>query len=345
MNLLVTIDTEEDNWHVLSDQPYTTTNIEELPNFQKLCDAYRIKPTYLVTYQVASNRASANILKNLYQSNNCDIGAHCHPWNTPPLEEAKSKRNTMLCHLNPELQLKKLTALRDIIRDNIGITPLSFRAGRWGYSYEVGENLAKLGFVVDTSVCPYVDWRDDFGPDFSNVRLKPYWTNTSPIFRESPELRLLEIPATIGFLQQDFESAYRLYRHTSQGLLKRLHITGLLAKLRVVNKIWLSPETSSTADLITLTKKLQAKSFSFINLVFHSSSLKAGLTPFAKTKSEQTRLLETLRDFFEFTQDANITSITLKEAYDLVQQRSQQLNGNGVTAILGQETREIPPSL
>lgn len=335
MNLLVTIDTEEDNWQVLSNEPYTTTNIEELPNLQRLCDSYRIKPTYLVTYQVASNLNAANILKTLYQSKSCDIGAHCHPWNTPPLEEDKSKKNTMLCHLNTELQLKKLTLLRDTIRNNIGITPLSFRAGRWGYSYEVAENINKLGFLLDTSVCPYVDWRDDFGPDFSNVRLKPYWLNTGPIFRDSPELQLLEIPATIGFLQQDFESAYRLYRHTSQGLLKRFHITGLLSRLRVVNKIWLSPETSSTEDLIELTKKLQAKNFSFINLVFHSSSLKAGLTPFVKTKTDQAQLLEKLKEFFEFTQRENISSITLNEAYHLVQQRHQHSNGDAVSSTHG----------
>ena len=50
--LVVTIDVEEDNWGIYRSK-LTVENARKITRLQNLFDRYEIKPTYLVTYQVA----------------------------------------------------------------------------------------------------------------------------------------------------------------------------------------------------------------------------------------------------------------------------------------------------
>jgi len=61
MKLVVTIDTEEDNWGDYSPNGYTLENITYIPELQDLFDEYRVLPTYLVTYSVATDPQSSTI--------------------------------------------------------------------------------------------------------------------------------------------------------------------------------------------------------------------------------------------------------------------------------------------
>ena len=144
MKLIVTIDTEEDNWLPFSKSGYTTENIRQVPGLQRLFADVGIRPTYLTTYQVATNPESAAILREVAEQRTGEIGAHCHPWNQPPFEETASMKNSMLCNLPGELQIRKIETLHDTIQERIGVTPTAFRSGRWGYSAAVARALVKL---------------------------------------------------------------------------------------------------------------------------------------------------------------------------------------------------------
>ena len=114
MYLIVTIDTEEDNWGEYYLPEYSLRNIEEIPKLQDLFNEFNVKPTYLITYPVATNERAVFILKRILDEGKCEIGNHCHPWNTPPFEEERNKFNSMLCNLPMELQYKKIKVLHDL---------------------------------------------------------------------------------------------------------------------------------------------------------------------------------------------------------------------------------------
>ena len=174
MKLIVTIDTEEDNWSRYSATDNPVKNIERLPHLQSLFDIFGVKPTYLVSYPVATSPRSVDILRGFLDEGKCEIGMHCHPWNTPPFEEEINNYNTMLCNLPEELQYKKMENLHKMILRNFGIVPVSFRAGRWGFNQGVARALCRLGYRVDTSVTPFENWVIYQGPDFSGFDPFPF---------------------------------------------------------------------------------------------------------------------------------------------------------------------------
>jgi len=311
MKLVVTVDTEEDNWGCFLDRSYETANIEMIPYLQSLFEDFDITPTYLITYPVATNDRPVAILKEILQTDKCEIGTHCHPWNTPPLNEKRNERNSMLCNLAFKLQYEKLANLHNKIRDHFGIEPISFRAGRWGYDRQVAINLFRLGYKVDTSICSYKDWSAYHGPDFSKIPPRHYRFSVNNVFREDPQGELLEVPATVGFRQHNFELANRIFNIISRRPFSKMKVLGLVDKLKLLNKIWLSPEVSESTEMIRLTKQLGKKRYEIINLFFHSPSLKPGISPFVKTDRDQKEFFGKIREYLSFIKAAGIESINL----------------------------------
>ena len=171
----MSVDTEEDNWDNIYEDP-TTKNINELPKLQKVLETYDVVPTYLISYPVATDLESINTLKTIFEKGKCEIGSHLHPWNTPPFEERLTPQNTMLNNIPYELQFKKLQNLHEAIIHNYNFEPKSFRAGRYGLDTNLVKNLIRLGYKVDSSITPFLDWSSLYGPDFSNhYNLFPYY--------------------------------------------------------------------------------------------------------------------------------------------------------------------------
>ena len=50
-----------------------------------------------------------------------------------------------------------------------------------------------------------------------------------------------------------------------------------------------------------------------INLSFHSTTLKQGLTPFVKTEEDERNFIIRLREFFQFTIESGIESVYLSD--------------------------------
>lgn len=311
MKLIITIDTEEDNWGDYTPTGHTLENIEYIPRLQELFDRYDVKPTYLITYPVAADDRSVSLLRGIMESGGCEIGTHCHPWNTPPFEEIANAENSMLCNLPMDLQFRKLKTLHETIVRNFEITPVSFRAGRWGSSREVLLNLCRLGYRLDTSVTPYTDWTSYYGPDMSKYTPETFqFTNGEG----KSDASLLEIPATVGFLQKDFALSNAVFNMAHHPSLRQFRLVGILDRLKIVNKVWLSPERSNGQQMISLAKRMLKNNYQFINMVFHSSTLKAGLTPFVKSIDDEKRFLGNLEEFLVFSKDTGIESIKLCDA-------------------------------
>ncbi|MDP7304037.1 MAG: hypothetical protein QGG09_13110, partial [Pirellulaceae bacterium] len=85
--VLLTIDTEEDNaWE---NHPNTgVSNVAQLVRLQGMLDKYGAKATCLVAYLVVRDDPSVEVLKELVAHGGAEIGAHLHPWKTPPYMES-----------------------------------------------------------------------------------------------------------------------------------------------------------------------------------------------------------------------------------------------------------------
>lgn len=315
MNLTITIDTEEDNWSKYSTTNNPVGNIERLVPLQKIFDRYGVRPTYLVTYPVATNPRSLDILKRILEEGGCEIGIHCHPWNTPPFDEHSVIRNqdTMLSNLPENVVIEKLRTLFETICQNFEVKPVSFRAGRWALGPGVAPALCQLGVRVDTSVTPYTSWIQYSGPSFSDFTPKPFRFGAEGLHHKTDDGALLEVPATIGFLQKDFELCHRLVVALENPIGRKLHLKGLLGRLNLVNKLWLSPEYQNAASMLLLARRMEGNGFPCINLTFHSSSMVGGLTPFVKTVKDEKNFMENIRSFLEESNKYGWTPKTLSE--------------------------------
>lgn len=314
MKLIITIDTEEDNWGIYDPHNYTLENITQIPELQDLFDEFDVLPTYLVTYSVAADVRSAAILKKILDQGRCEIGMHCHPWHTPPLEEECTEWNSMLCNLPSDLQSRKLEHLHKTIVKSFNTSPVSFRAGRWGYGKEVAMSLYNLGYKVDSSILSLIDWTEAYGPNFSQIFPDPYRFNPEEIFTLNTTGKLLEVPATIGFTQTNFQLANDLFNVLRGNPIRRLRLIGVLDKLGLLNKVWLSPEQSSADDMIALVKTFMKKHAPLVNFFFHSPTLKAGLTSYVRTEGDKQEFMAKIRTFLTFTKEAGIQSIRLSDA-------------------------------
>ena len=313
MKLVITIDTEEDNWGNFSPTGYTLKNIGRIPALQDLFDEFKALPTYLVTYPVASDPAAISILKPIMDGGRCEIGAHCHPWNTPPFSEETNSRNSMLCNLPADVQYEKLLALHKTIQKNFAVRPVSFRSGRWGYGASVAKNLSRLGTRVDTSVLSYEDWSQHYGPDYSLIPPRPFRFSIKDIYHEAKTGSMLEVPATAGYLQENYAFSNWLLLMLKRYPFRKLRFVGLLSRLQLLNKVWLSPETSSSDDMIRLVRSMARNNYKVINMFFHSSTLHEGMTPYVRTKYDENQFMRTIREFLDFVRNEGIQSIQLKD--------------------------------
>jgi len=317
MKLVVTIDTEEDNWGSLRLTHYSFDNIARIPALQEMFDRFNVKPTYLMTYPVATDEKAVGILAEIAAADRCEIGAHCHPWNTPPLAEENTAANSMLCNLSSASQYAKMKSLKETIEAAVAVDPLSFRSGRFGYDTGVARNLQRLGYKIDTSISPYMNWTSDHGPDFTRISPRPFRFSSDDALEECATGELIEVPPTIGFLQRDFARRNYIFNAVTRGPISRLRLAWLLGQARLLNKAWLSPEVSDSRTMIELAQSMRRHGYGLLNLTFHSPSLKAGLTPFTTTKSDEKLFCQHLREFLVFAQDTGIEVIKLSDVQKL----------------------------
>ena len=314
MKLIVTVDVEEDQWGVTPSRYATVQNVRRLPTLQKLLHEFGSIPTYLLTYPVVSDPRAVAILREILEGGGCEIGMHCHPWNTPPYEERLNNYNSMLCNLPATLQFEKLQRLHEAIQNNFEITPIAFRSGRWGFDPEVAKNIVRLGYRIDTSITPYTSWAECDGPDFSRFSPQPYEFTHPPVADGYLGTSLLELPATIGYLHGEFESCARLVRSLGRTPFRQFKLGGILSKLRLLRKVWLSPEMETPVRMIQLVRQMMSQGYEVLNLVFHSTALQKGCNPFVRTETDEQRFLANLHRFLELVKEEGVMCTTLSEA-------------------------------
>jgi hypothetical protein len=313
MDLVITVDAEEDQWGLAPSGAASVTNIQEVRTLQKLFNDHQVVPTYLLTYPVASDEPAATVFRDLLDAGQCEIGMHCHPWNTPPYQEVVNRHNSMLCNLPPSLQLEKLQRLHEIICKRFGRQPLVFRSGRWGFGAATAGILAKLGCRVDSSITPYTSWTASEGPDFSSYSPHVFSFSSGNFNRNDPAGDMLEVPVTIGYVGGSFAGCHQWRTRLNRPPFQRLRLAGCLAKLGFMRSVWLSPERETPARLVRLLRQSMREGCGLANLFFHTPSLQVGCTPFVRTPDQRNQLLKSLSTILRFCQESGIRSVPLSQ--------------------------------
>ncbi|QDU36080.1 hypothetical protein Mal4_03630 [Maioricimonas rarisocia] len=301
--LIVTVDTEEEGlWGGrYRATENTVENIQSVPLFQEVCDRYGIQPTYLVDTPVIEDERAAGVLQEIHESGRAEIGAHLHPWCCPPLDgQAIEPRRTYMCNLPEAEQRDKLRWLTDAIEERFGRRPTSFRAGRYGLDITGARLLQELGYVVDSSVIPFTDYSPQGGPDFRTALYEPYRIGNDDLRIPADDGALLEVPVSVGFNCHRFARTQRLQERLRRGILKKLRLEGILDRLGLVRRIKFSPEQSDAGRLIQLADAYVRNRAPVMVLMFHSSSLLPGMSPYVSNRNDLDRFLGTLDRIFEY---------------------------------------------
>ncbi len=317
--LAVTIDTEEEGlWSGTYASEGTVTNIAHVPRFQDVCDRNTVVPSYLITTPVASDRDAIDVLKPIQDDGRCEIGTHVHPWNSPPIVEANSSGpNSFLCNLPPDQQRAKIEGLTQLIETNFGVRPVSFRAGRYGMDATGVNILRDLGYRVDSSVIPYTDYSSQSGPDFRQGTCEPYFPDTDSILDRGDPQEILEVPVSVGFTHKNFTIANNLRQIAMRAPFRQLKAVGILDRAGIASRHKLSPEQASLKQLKQLATAIASRGTRSLVLMFHSSSLKPGCSPYVKNEVELQQFLDRLDAFFEFCIDElNFAPIPLRQFYE-----------------------------
>lgn len=289
--LVVVIDTEEEfNWNDPVERSKTSvSHMELLDRCQDIFNEYRLKPCYVIGYPVASQPSGCRLLKQFHQQGLCEIGAHLHPWVTPPFSEELSTFNTYPGNLPEPLEFEKLKNLKALIDREFSQNTTIYKAGRYGFGANTEKILQQLGFQIDISVCPPVDYREDGGPDYRSYPHTPFWFG---------EQQLLELPVTGAYVGLAGANSPALYEWSQR--YKSVKIPAVLSRLGVVDRLMLSPEGYTSAEHRLITKSLLNKGVRVFTWSFHSPSIQVGNTPYVRSEQELKIFLNKFRRFFDY---------------------------------------------
>lgn len=292
--LVVLIDTEEEfDWAKRFDRRNRSVDcIPEQLRAQEIFARHGIRPTYAVDHPVADTESSARIFHDLQAAGDCLIGAHLHPWVNPPFEEEVNEFNSCPGNLPPDLEFRKLEILTETIEKGIGVRPIIYKAGRYGYGPATTATLEKLGYQVDASVVAHTDLRSDCGPDFRGLPDQPYW------FGRNGDI--LELPLSRGFTGLLGALGPSLWPLVGSALSNRLHLPGLCARSGILERIVLSPEGITLDEQKRLVRAMLGRGKRVFSYAYHSSSLLPGGSPFVKSLAERDQFLERMDKFFSF---------------------------------------------
>jgi len=296
MHLLVGIDTEGDNqWDAAARADQRFENIYALPRLHALFARHGVRPTYVITYPVATDARSAEVLRGLQAGGDCEIGAHHHAWETPPCTAEDVRRHPYASNLPLEQFEDQLARLTDAIEGAVGRRPVSYRSGRFGFSAAHVAALERLGYQIESSVAPLFYEAHKQGPDFVEAPLRPYFLAYDSATRPGTSA-VLEVPCSAALNRRLPRRLQYLYARAP----KPYTTKRVLRKLGIARVRWLRPSYSSFDDMTSLARDLAAANEPVLNLLFHSSEAIVGGSPYNRTEAELTAFCDRLERFFDF---------------------------------------------
>jgi hypothetical protein len=315
--LTVSIDVEPDcshNWQYSNPLVFDGVHKGIKERLQPLFEEFGVVPTYMINNVVLEDDSSVEILKHL--KGNYELGTHLHPEFIEPDKGftvyAGKQGLANCCFYPPGTEFEKIKNITDLFESRFGYKPTSFRAGRYSAGENTISSLARLGYLVDTSITPHVCWDDksmESPIDFRNAPEQPYLIDEHAIIREDTKGKVLEVPISIALVKRN--------------MLREFIVAagGLRHELRKYKPIWMRPFYSSAEEMIMIARQYESvygsKGRFALNMMFHNVEILPGLSPYSKSESDCVRYIKELRRFFSYCRDNHYSCVGLSQLYAL----------------------------
>lgn len=307
--LTVTIDTECDKgagWRVEKPFGFRGVTVGVKERLEPLFASTGAKGTYLVSGEVMDDPASVEVLAVA----KADLGSHLHGETVPPDAHVPDVTNAFQRDYPEPIERAKLTNLTAQFTRVFGRAPTTFRAGRFGVGPASLRILHDLGYRVESSVTPHMDWAQAGakGLAFLEAPSQPYhprWDDAGKV----GDCPLWEVPITI---RKSWKNS--------------LPVIG-----NRIDPRWLRPTRASGAELVALAKDeiahaaatASATSTSprapcVLTCMFHNVEIVEGKSPYAKTEAEARRILGSLAELLAFARREDIRVIGLSDVPEIL---------------------------
>ena len=298
---VITIDTEPDcdtRWIRSNPLKFDSISFGVKSILQPLFDKYNVKPVYFVSPEVIGDSKSLEILKVISDDNRCEIGNHLHGEYVEPEKDFYKYDGTnsdkYICFdYDDNIEFEKIKNYDRQLTEAFNKKPTSFRAARYGADTNTIRSLSKLGYTVDSSVTPNIDWSKQNGPNFRSFKDQPYLVDMQDFSKEDKGSKVLEIPITVGkkrfFFLPDKWFFYRWLRPT--------HMFVWEQKKMIDDFIQKNKDRSDVVLCIT----------------FHSMEVIPKATPFVRTWFESKMLVKRLEKTIRYLQEKGFSFKMLKE--------------------------------
>ncbi len=296
---VITIDTEPDcdtSWKRSDPLTFESVLVGIPQILRQIWDKFEIKPVYFVSPEVVLNPQCCEILKKEIQRG-AEIGTHLHSEYIEPQKKYENFAGTLSSEFpsfaySAEVEFEKIKNLTGLIEKNLGSRPVSYRAARYGADLDTIKSLEKLGYKIDSSVTPHIDWSHKSGPNHSKAPEQPYFISADDLYLPGNS-KILEVPISISkkrfFLLPDKWFFYR----------------------------WLRPTSMTIFEMKLLVNEFLKKyDKPLLNMMFHSMEIIPGKTPFVKTALAQKAYINKLQIIIAYLKEKGFQSKTLQQLYN-----------------------------
>jgi peptidoglycan/xylan/chitin deacetylase (PgdA/CDA1 family) len=295
----VTVDTEPDcdvRWRRTSPLTFESILVGIGKTLRPIWDKYGVRPVYFISPEVAADRRCCEVIKEEIKRG-AEVGTHLHSEYIGPVktyhEAAGTVSNEFPCYAHDtDTEMAKIRNLTELIKTNLGAVPISYRAARYGTDLDTIKSLEKLGYKIDSSITPGIDWSGQGGPDHSRAPNQPYFISLGDYYK-SGKSSILEVPITIARKRMFYlPGKWFFYR-------------------------WLRPSIMMVFEMKALIREF-IKSYEnpVLNMMFHSMEIIPKRTPFVRTEFGRKVLLSRLERILRYLRLKGFQSRTLREIYD-----------------------------
>jgi hypothetical protein len=316
-SIVFTVDTEpDDQWAPpLPDgtlPPFTFANTRGLGALRDFFRERGAPVTWMTSYSVARDAESARLLRECARDGD-EIAGHLHGWETPPFADFDRVARPFIGEYPADMRMAKHRSLVAAHEDAFDARPVSYRAGRWGVDALELQQIAELGYTIDSSIPPGIDFRDryglrDPGPDF-----RAYLAAAPRPHRAGP---LWEVPASIapvGILGRAIAVARIAARRDGRPGAARA-LSSALAAMQLQELIWVRPLKHPRAKLVRATHALLQRGAPIVNVMFHSSEAFVGTSPLSRRMEDVERLYGDLEAILVAARERGAVPRTLRDA-------------------------------
>jgi len=298
--LTVTIDTECDKgpgWRVEKPFAFEGISVGVRERLEPLFASLGAKGTYLLSNEVLEHEPSMDVLRRAQ----ADLGAHLHGETVEPDAHVPDVTAAFQRDYPEAVERAKLTNLTATFTRAVGRAPRAFRAGRFGVGPASLRILDDLGYRVESSVTPHMDWAQAGAPGLTFLRAptQPYHPSWEDAGVPGP-CPLWEVPITIR-----------------KGWKNRIPLLGARLDPR-----WLRPTRASGAALVALARdeitSADPRRPCVLTCMFHNVEVVEGKSPYAKTEAEARRILGSLAELLAFARREGIAVVGLSDVPEIL---------------------------